>query len=36
MDATDTYIGELLTDFGKVTGADFDVLDTGPPSAAGD
>jgi hypothetical protein len=36
MDVTDTYIGELLTDFDKVTGADFDVLDTGTPSAAGD
>jgi hypothetical protein len=36
MDVSDTYIGELLTDFDKVSGADFDVLDTGTPSAAGD
>ena len=35
-DATDTYLGELSTDFGNVTGADFDVLDTGAPSAAGE
>ena len=35
-DATDTYVGELSTDFGNVTGADFDVLDTGTPSAAGE
>jgi hypothetical protein len=36
MDVTDTFIGELLTDFDNVTGADFDVLDTGNPSNAGD
>ena len=30
-DVTDTYVGELITDFGNVTGADFDVLDTGAP-----
>ncbi len=30
-DVSDTYIGELLTDFDKVTGADFEVLDTGAP-----
>lgn len=30
-DVSDTYVGELLTDFDKVTGADFDVL---APSAA--
>ena len=30
-DVTDTYIGELLTDFDTVTGADFEVLDTGAP-----
>jgi hypothetical protein len=34
-DATDSYIGELLTDFAGVTGADFDVLDTGAPSNQG-
>jgi len=34
-DKTDTYIGELLTDFGQVSGADFDVLDTGDPIATG-
>jgi hypothetical protein len=34
-DVTDTYIGELLTDFDKVTGADFEVLDTGAPSNTG-
>jgi hypothetical protein len=33
---TDTYIGELLTDFGKVTGADFEVLDTGAPMNTGE
>jgi hypothetical protein len=32
---TDTYVGELLTDFDKVTGADFDVLDTGAPMNTG-
>ena len=32
---TDTYVGELLTDFDKVTGADFDVLDTGTPVNTG-
>jgi hypothetical protein len=32
----DTYVGELLTDFGKVTGADFDVLDTGTPINTGE
>ena len=32
---TDTYVGELLTDFGNVTGADFDVLDTGAPMNTG-
>jgi hypothetical protein len=35
-DVTDTYIGELLTDFDKVTGADFEVLDTGAPSNTGE
>ena len=35
-DVTDTYIGELLTDFDKVTGADFDVLDTGAPMNTGE
>jgi hypothetical protein len=35
MDVSDTYVGELLTDFGKVTGADFDVLDTGTPINTG-
>jgi hypothetical protein len=30
-DVTDTYIGELLTDFDTVTGADFEVLNTGAP-----
>lgn len=30
-DVTDSYIGELLTDFDTVTGADFEVLDTGAP-----
>jgi hypothetical protein len=34
-DVSDSYIGELLTDFAKVTGADFDVLDTGVPSNEG-
>jgi hypothetical protein len=36
MDVTDTYIGELLTDFDGVTGADFDVLDTGAPVDTGE
>jgi hypothetical protein len=36
MDVTDTYIGELITDFGGVTGADFDVLDTGTPVNTGE
>jgi hypothetical protein len=35
MDVTDTYVGELITDFENVTGADFDILDTGTPSNAG-
>jgi len=30
-DVTDSYIGELLTDFDTVTGADFEVLSTGAP-----
>ncbi len=34
-DVSDTYIGELLSDFDKVTGADFEVLDTGAPSNKG-
>jgi len=34
-DATDSFIGELLTDFANVTGADFQVLDTGVPSNEG-
>jgi hypothetical protein len=33
---TDTYVGELLTDFKKVTGADFEVLDTGAPINTGE
>jgi hypothetical protein len=36
MDVTDTYIGELSTDFDGVTGADFDVLDTGAPMNTGE
>jgi hypothetical protein len=32
----DTYVGELLTDFAKVTGADFEVLDTGAPQNTGE
>jgi len=36
MDVTDTYVGELLTDFDKVTGADFDVLETGAPTNTGE
>jgi hypothetical protein len=36
MDVTDTYIGELITDFDGVTGADFDVLDTGAPINTGE
>ena len=35
MDATDTYVGELLSDFSKVTGADFEVIDTGAPVDTG-
>jgi hypothetical protein len=36
MDQTDTFVGELLKDFGGVTGQDFDVLDPGmAPSNAG-
>jgi hypothetical protein len=35
MDVTDTFIGELITDFKNVTGANFDVLETGPASNAG-
>lgn len=36
-DVTDTYVGELLTDFDGVTGADFEALDPGmAPSNAGD
>jgi hypothetical protein len=34
-DVTDTYIGELLTDFAGVTGADFEVLATGTPISTG-
>ena len=33
---TDTYVGELITDFAKVTGADFEVLDTGAPMNTGE
>jgi hypothetical protein len=32
---SDTYIGELLTDFGKVSGADFEVISTGTVSTNG-
>jgi hypothetical protein len=32
---TDTYVGELLTDFDKVTGADFEVIETGSVSSDG-
>jgi hypothetical protein len=35
MDVTDTFVGELLTDFSHVTGADFDILDTGAPMNTG-
>jgi hypothetical protein len=35
-DVSDTYIGELLTDFDRVTGADFEVLSTGTPSNTGE
>jgi hypothetical protein len=35
-DVSDTYIGELLTDFDGVTGADFEVLDTGAPMNTGE
>jgi hypothetical protein len=35
MDVTDTFVGELLTDFDGVTGADFDVIDTGAPIDTG-
>lgn len=31
----DTYVGELLTDFRKVSGADFDVIDPGTPINTG-
>lgn len=36
MDVTDTYVGELLTDFDKVDGTDFDALDTGAPMNTGE
>jgi hypothetical protein len=32
---SDTYVGELLTDFDNVTGAAFEVIDTGAPSTDG-
>jgi hypothetical protein len=35
-DVTDTYIGELITDFEGVTGADFEVLYTGDPVNTGE
>jgi hypothetical protein len=35
-DVTDTYVGELLTDFDGVHGTDFDVLDTGSPLNTGE
>jgi hypothetical protein len=35
MDVTDTYVGELITDFDGVHGTDFDVLDTGAPVNTG-
>jgi hypothetical protein len=35
MDVTDTYVGELLTDFSGVTGVDFDVIATGTPVNTG-
>jgi hypothetical protein len=31
----DTYVGELITDFGNVTGADFEVINTGSVSTGG-
>jgi hypothetical protein len=36
MDVTDTYVGELLTDFDNVDGTDFDALDTGAPMNTGE
>jgi hypothetical protein len=32
---SDTYVGELLTDFGKVSGGDFEVIPTGPVTTNG-
>jgi hypothetical protein len=32
---SDTYVGELMTDFQSVSGADFEVIDTGPISTNG-
>jgi hypothetical protein len=32
---TDTYVGELITDFGTVSGMDFEVIPTGPVSTNG-
>jgi hypothetical protein len=31
-----SYVGDLIADFGNVSGADFDVLDTGTPEATGE
>ncbi len=31
----DTYVGELITDFGNVSGADFEVINTGSVSTGG-
>jgi hypothetical protein len=31
----DTYVGELITDFGNVSGADFEVINTGPVTTDG-
>jgi hypothetical protein len=36
MDVSDTFVGELLTDFDGVTAADFEVLDTGTPMDTGE
>jgi hypothetical protein len=36
MDVSDTIVNELSSDFGNVTDADFDVLDTGTPIANGE
>jgi hypothetical protein len=34
-DGLDSYIGECITDFGKLTGADFEAVYTGDPIATG-